>query len=504
MRVWRQPLGLWLALAAAAALRLFDLDLIEFKGDEAVAIHLALPLVEGVRLPLVGLMSSVGVHNPPLFIYLVSLPASLNLDARFVTGGLIGLCHVLAVGMTFVLARRRFGEATAVAAALLFACAPWAVLYGRKLWAQDVLPPVCAALLWACVRFWERPNTRAVALLPVLLCALFQLHYSAVGMIAMSAVMLLTGLRRVHVRALVFGVFAAGLMLAPYLAFQVEHDYSDLRGLANMASGKRANGKPRKHEKEWTVEPVRLAVRIATDHSLAYAAGPSLDDYTASRTPLDQRLADVARHTGIGLLALGCLVLAFGLRARHPQRAPHLALAFWVFGYLAAMSWLRLEEQFPHYFIILYPGTFLLMALPIGWLWQRPGRASKAFATLLVALVLAGNLTTLHSFHRFVRDVGGTAGDYGVAYRHKAELARWAVAQQLPITTRQWEFGYLYRVTNTYGDDAAIAAILARRGPAPPGAKGLSVFNRLWRPHVARRRCAGRQDFGPLVVCPHP
>src|SRR6266849_5117767 len=60
----------WLILAAIVAvgawLRFQHPELLEFKGDEAFAANRALEFVRGGKLPTSGLMSSVGVSNPPL------------------------------------------------------------------------------------------------------------------------------------------------------------------------------------------------------------------------------------------------------------------------------------------------------------------------------------------------------------------------------------------------------------------------------------------------------
>lgn len=58
-------------LLVGAWLRFSNLDLLEFKGDEAMALHLASKPIHGAGVPLAGLMSSVKVTNPPLFIYLL-------------------------------------------------------------------------------------------------------------------------------------------------------------------------------------------------------------------------------------------------------------------------------------------------------------------------------------------------------------------------------------------------------------------------------------------------
>src|SRR3989442_9060857 len=75
----------WLALviAVAAFLRFGRWGLLEFKGDEAIALRLALDFVEHGRVPLAGLMSSVGVTNPPLFTYLLIPVVAINPHVEF-------------------------------------------------------------------------------------------------------------------------------------------------------------------------------------------------------------------------------------------------------------------------------------------------------------------------------------------------------------------------------------------------------------------------------------
>ena len=161
-RFWLRAILIGIVIVAAS-LRFCDLGLIELKGDEAVAIHMALPMVEGQSVPKVGLVNSVGLRNPPLFIYLVALPTWISVDPRLVTGLLIGLLSTGAVFATFFVVRRRFGDIVGILSALFFAVAPWPVLYGRKLWAQDVLPLFTVGLLSLFFVVSERPKTKWVA-----------------------------------------------------------------------------------------------------------------------------------------------------------------------------------------------------------------------------------------------------------------------------------------------------------------------------------------------------
>ena len=74
VRRWGTPALVVAIWAVAAYTRLTYLDMVEFKGDEAAVSQLSMWLAEGVHFPLVGIVSSVGVTNPPVFIYLMAIP----------------------------------------------------------------------------------------------------------------------------------------------------------------------------------------------------------------------------------------------------------------------------------------------------------------------------------------------------------------------------------------------------------------------------------------------
>jgi hypothetical protein len=214
----------------AGWLRLRDLDLAEFKLDEAIAVDRARAVLDG-EFPTVGLTSSIGARNPPLLAYVTAIPLAIRDDPLAATA-FVGLLAVAAVILTYVVLRPRFGALVALGAAAFFATAPWAVLYGRKLWGQSVLPLVSVALLWALFVVLERKQSRAALLVPILLCLAFQLNFSAVALAVPAALVLLCRAREVHWRALVIGVGVAALLLAPWLGHQLGNGFDDLRALA--------------------------------------------------------------------------------------------------------------------------------------------------------------------------------------------------------------------------------------------------------------------------------
>ena len=130
--------GVLAIVAVAAWLRLRHLGLAEYHDDQAIALRIAHDILHG-DIRTVGLTSSSGAANPPLYVYIVAGVVAIHDGVLFATVSVAGL-SVVAVALTYVVVRRRFGDTVALITTALFATAPWAVLYGRHLWQQDYLP----------------------------------------------------------------------------------------------------------------------------------------------------------------------------------------------------------------------------------------------------------------------------------------------------------------------------------------------------------------------------
>lgn len=487
----------------ALALRTVDLGLLEFKGDEAVAIHLALPMAEGKALPQVGLMSSVGLHNPPLFIWLTALPVAFTVDPASVTAVLIGGLNVLAVVLTFWLFRGRLGFWPAVIAALLFAVSTWPVLYGRKLWAQDCLPPFSVLLLHVLLLVYERRRTRWIAAAPVLACVLWQLHFSGIPVVLLTLLILGLRFRTLNYTALLAGVGLAVLLTVPYLQFQAKNDWPDVKGLMAMASGKKADGAPKDPSNRTRFDAIQWTGYASVGADLGYSLGDSTEAFRTDRSALGRTLGGVATWGGIVAIVLGLAYWGAGLiRRQTDARRPTLPVAtFFLFGYVALMSVLGLDRIYPHYFIIVYPVPFLLAGVGLAS-GLRFGSRGVVACAILTAVIVVGHIATLGELRSFLRAHGGAAGDYGVILEHKVKLADYVATHGLKLgRTPGFEFGHLVDMRMRYDGAIDERAVIP---PAPTEGRTLRVYDALRQRNATGLRCRGRQDFGPLVTCPEP
>ena len=230
----------WLALAViigtGAWLRLSNLDLLEFKGDEAMALHMASKFAHGTAVPLAGLMSSVKVTNPPLFIYLLSPLVLISSSPVFVSC-CIAVLGLAAVAACWHIGRKYYGAVAGLIGAAMFAVSPWAVIYSRKIWAQDFVPVFATGTMWAVHALVVGKKPKAVFWALLLPLCVIQIHFSGLALTATVVVILLVLRPKIDWRFAATGVALAVLMTLPYLKFQSENQWADFRRAAETIGG---------------------------------------------------------------------------------------------------------------------------------------------------------------------------------------------------------------------------------------------------------------------------
>ncbi|MGB1288494.1 MAG: hypothetical protein ACPG7F_18310, partial [Aggregatilineales bacterium] len=220
---------LMLVLLVAAVMRLSEPGIVEFFHDDAMVSSMAQEMVSGETLPLTGIISSVGIPNPPMTIYVLAIPFLLSTDPAFAIL-FIMIFNVVGVGLLWWIAHRYFGRYVALVAGLTYAVSPWAVLYSRKIWAQDYHTPfILFGVLLGLYGFLEaskrteraqqflltRQEWAQVLCLPVLLIGM-QIHFAAWLLLPLYPILLMMGWRRMSFRALFVSAIFCGIVLLPY------------------------------------------------------------------------------------------------------------------------------------------------------------------------------------------------------------------------------------------------------------------------------------------------
>lgn len=485
--------------ALAAWVRLDRLEFMEFKQDEAVALVLARSVRTGgaIYLPATGLLSSVGVFNPPLFIYLLGVPSLVSGSPVFVAGT-IALVNAFAAIVCYVGGLRLFDRRTAVVAGLLLATCPSAILFSRKIWAQDVVPVFGLGAALALVSFLRRPGFWNQFFLVATIGLGWQVHFSGLGLFPVAAAALVYRFRALRFAPIALGVGLSFVPLLPYLRFQKDTRLSSLgiRSPATVAAAGRRESLPSRFGRALSA-PGRLL------------SGAVLSSEYGFRPSGSAKVAGGFLRTLEVCLPLALLWL---LAVRSPVEGAFLA-AFVVMP-LLLLPPTRIGIQ-ASYYVILLPAACLAVGRVCSLVVEgrvcgerpspgtdpapraAPAHAVFAFRTLLALVVLA-NIVFWEGFLAEIVRIGGIEGEYGTAYLWKLRTAEY-ILREFPAVE---QFKMVCPPRNQLSVDFAYLIVLrgpaVRSRPGPPGT--CTIWDTLSRERCSAPPLRPTKEVGPVRI----
>ena len=410
-----EKLLLFSILGLAFLLRMGWPTLSEFKRDEATVTRLALAVAHEGYLPAAGVASSTGVDNLPLTLYLMALPLRLWPDplvAVLFTGFLNGL----AVLACYWLGRLYFGRAVALLASYLFAVSSWAVLYGRKIWCQN-LPLATLVFFIFLFAALIRGRRRALVGAFISMAVLIGLHLEGLAFMPILGLSLLLYRRQVTRQPLLAGLALFVLLVSPYIIHDALHGWENLRAFIRYAGG----------ESRFSLDALRYAFLMMGNEEVAGRMGGAL--YTEYLAGLPN-LWWLNRPMEV-LLALALLYGVFrAVRGPEERRRLSTLLLIWFAVPIALQSRPTAPVQ-PFYFNLLYPVQFLLIAILLvdafsrlaAWGFPQPVR--NALLILTVVYMLAWGSWQVATTGRVLAFMvwHPTTGGYGIPLRYTQEAA---------------------------------------------------------------------------------
>lgn len=354
-------LALLVILALACWLRLGWPGIVEFKLDESNLSTLSLDLTHGRSFPLLGIDSSVGIRNSPMSVYIMAIPYLFTTNPEVATS-FVGVLNVIGVLLLYLFVKRHYGILAALIAALLFAVNPWAVIFARKIWAQDLLPPfVIATVATGVIGLVEGKRWAQWFHFP-LLAITGQIHYGAFVLIPITIWLIGVGARRRTVTwALAGGFVIAALLTVPYIVGLSRAGLLDPGHIRQLF----ASSPERPASLTWSGDAIHDAALMVSGTDLQIQVGGlESNDYLTS-VPAAYPILN-----GLAWLVLGgtLWLLARAIRRADRRASIDIALALWVVITPLAYS-LTWTNVFTHYFIAMLPGTFALLGVIIGDLW---------------------------------------------------------------------------------------------------------------------------------------
>jgi len=408
-------------LLAGIVLRFVFIRDMEFKGDEYTLTVMAYRNVFGPYWAQVANQSSVGIPNPPFFVYLMSFPVLYSLSPVFLTLW-IALLNVLGIVILFLVLRKIFTSLMALEITAVVASAPWAIVFSRKIWTPDALFPFFALFLYFLVSHASHKRAWKIVLLFLLLALLAQLHMSA-WFLPLPLLIFVAGNRpRLHWELawpLALGLFCALIIWLPYLLALSHDGFASVRDfLASRGGG------------SWSIQNLFWAFRITGTQGFEYLLGPGMQKFSRPLIlGISQWMSVV--YQVITVVGFFFLLWHLSLRTRFFSRIDRvesweklLSLLFLIFMVIQVCYILFHIPAFPHYNVIFYPFLALLFVTFLRQIVEKKFPVFRSFNSLLIIAVILANLTFSYSFLLLVhRNPEVIKGDYGVPYRLQA--AEW-------------------------------------------------------------------------------
>jgi len=376
---WITHWELYLITFIAAFLRLYRIDRTEFDADQADIFRMAHIAVSHGHLVATSNVASIGIFNPPGIIYFLMLAAIFSSNP--LAGALLtAILSVFSVILTYLVTCRYYGRLVATIAAALYAVAAAPIFYSRFMWNQNLLlffvPLFISVLLYGVIE--RRKGWFAPAI--VLVGLLAQLHGSGFLLMAPLAVAFVLAPGTIRVRDIVLGLLAFLLLYSTYFLWLDHSHYRDIPiFLASLKRPSIIDNQALIFFQQF-LSPYGFDpndVPLTNQHSLLFRLSPLLFLLTIVMVVLvvcsavmaivlavysrQERDADEKRRMGLVAVWRSTIGWWSALRAS-PYRCALWVLLSWQLVplvYLLRHS-IKLHS---HYFIMLMPGPFILLAI---------------------------------------------------------------------------------------------------------------------------------------------
>lgn len=395
-RLFRTNFIFLFIILCAALFRVTNLDLIEFKADEAINLFLASRPFFGYEFPPGGTASSVGILNPPLFNYILFPFILVSRDPEVISLG-IGLINSLTVGLFYLLVKRYYSFLTAFVASLLFAFSPWAILFSRKIWSQDILLPFLILILYSLHKIIV--DKKVAYWTPCIMSSLFliQMHQSSILFLLPLSLFLFRQKIIINIKYMTIGFLIGILPLIPYFLYELANGCPDCTAVLRMQE---------RLSPQRSLEMFMRPLQIPSQGNFNFILG---DDMVilAKNFPLIYYLR-IGLYIEYILIPIGLFL--FWRKERKVRFLAYTTLS------LPILYFILRFEPFMHYFILLVPLLFLFLGFSFSIYLTSKIQSVRYFFSFIFLLLLVASIGFNYAFFEVVKAQKTIKGDYGTIY----------------------------------------------------------------------------------------
>ncbi len=386
-------LALLAIVAAASLFRLTNLDLIEFKADEAINLFLAAQPSLGKPLPPGGTASSIGILNPPLFTYILYPLTRLTLNPEHITF-FIALVNTLSVGLFFLILKRYYGQTTAIITSLFLAFSPWMILFARKIWTQDLIFPFFVLFFYGIHKIFIDKQEKHWITVSFFATLILQLHQVTIIFFLLITPFLI---KKINFKYVFIGTLLGIIPFLPYAWYQINNGCPDCFALATTSS---------RFPSERSLTIFLRPLQILGQGNFNHVLGNDMLTF-ANMYPMLYKLRSLF-YIEYLLLPLGIFLFIKKYKVMR-----FLAIATLL---LPIVYYLLRIEPYAHYFLIVAPLLFLFLGVVFSHLFSLKNPFVKTGVISIFFLLISLSIYFNVAFFSLLRDKGGVSGDYGPTF----------------------------------------------------------------------------------------
>lgn len=381
----------------SALFRITNLDLIEFKIDEASNLLLASLPIFGSHFAPAGILSSAGILNTSFFSYILYPLLLISLKPQTIVF-FIALASTLANGFFYLMIRKYYNNKLAIITTLLIAFSPWLIIFSRKIWPPDFIFPLFVILFLSLHKIIIEKNQKFW--IPTVSASLFliQLEIPSVFLIASGGLFLLFQKPKINIRYIFIGFVIGMLPLIPYFYFILQNNCQECGSLLNILQDKLSI----RHMKIF-LRPFQIL-----NHGNFNFIIDTYNTRFAENFPLTYKLGWLSKLEYL-LLPIGAFI--FWKKYARFRFLLYSTILLLVFYFLLGI------DSFMHYFIIISPLLFLFLGTAFDTFAISKNILLKYASFLLLGFLILYSIIFNLSFFKFIREFGDkTGGDYGLPF----------------------------------------------------------------------------------------
>ncbi|MDO8658055.1 MAG: glycosyltransferase family 39 protein, partial [Candidatus Levybacteria bacterium] len=384
-------------VALASVFRLTNLELMEFKADEATNLLLATRLVSGHSILPGGIATSVGILNPPFFIYLLTPFTFISQNPKFIAF-IIAFINCLSIGLLFVVIKKYYNQKLAIITSSLIALSPWSILFSRKIWPPDLVLPFAVAILYSLHKIVIEKKMKFWIILTASLIFLFQLDLAYLFFSSILMVFLILSEKRINIKYIIIGFIIGITPLFPYINYQLKNSCPDC-SIATTLGNKLAI----KRSLSIFIKPFQITNQgdfsrqiLGSDTSVFAGNFPAIYN------------SKIIYYLEYVLIPIG----AFIFWARYKK---HRFLVYSVFSVPVLYFLFRIQPSM-HYFAVLMPFLLIFIGVAIEKFISLENKLLKYIASFLFLTIVIYSVFFNAAFFNFINMRKGTGGDYGSSF----------------------------------------------------------------------------------------